>query len=313
MNQKTNNTPGIHQEFLPFTEEQVAKYFPNSKRQEQIKYFKNSLKNYEEWENTPNMPRKQYASKRQVEKDERFWTTRYFINLFETKQMPKEESQRKIAKRIESLLKKAFNTTMSPFESQQSWSELLKGDLRLVLECSFPAPLDYKNWLKNNVTTSHMIPYVHDWAKKDGKWRGDLEGATQVDAYIVNMDTGFNMVCEAKLTSDISNDTTYNMARNQIARNIDVMLEHNKYYENHGDELKKENRNTDLSVFLLVTPTFFKKNPLSRLYGYKMYDYKHHPQELGKDLKHRKGMSEKKWEGISKRIGWATWEDFEIK
>ena len=68
------------------------------------------------------------------------------------------------------------------------------------------------------------IPYILRAAK--GKKRS-LEGPTHVDAILVNIDNGFGILFEAKVLSDISYQITYDTTRNQIARNIDVMLEEN--------------------------------------------------------------------------------------
>ena len=90
--------------------------------------------------------------------------------------------------------------------------------------------------------------------------------------------------------------------RNQIARNIDVMLEKN---ENLCEPLNK--RDPEKTLFLLITPKLFKENPSSRLYGYKFNEYKTRPESLSDDLPHRKNYD---WQSISSRLGWLTWEDF---
>jgi hypothetical protein len=54
-----------------------------------------------------------------------------------------------------------------------------------------------------------------------------LEGATSVDALLLNEDTGLAVLFEAKVLSDTSSHTSYDAARNQLARNVDVMLEAN--------------------------------------------------------------------------------------
>ena len=95
------------------------------------------------------------------------------------------------------------------------------------------------------------------------------------------------------------------MFRNQIARNVDVMLE-----QNPGLGGGLSNRDPENSLFLLLTPRRFKKpwgRSESRLYAYKYYEYKRNPESLAEDLRHRKGAD---WERIANRIGWLTWEDF---
>jgi hypothetical protein len=70
--------------------------------------------------------------------------------------------------------------------------------------------------------------------------------------------------------------------RNQIARNIDVMLELNPDLCPPIKERKPER-----TLFLLLTPRLFKNNPSSRLYGSKFTDYKLNPSLLANDLPHR--------------------------
>lgn len=118
----------------------------------------------------------------------------------------------------------------------------------------------------------------------------------------MNPKNGFAVIIEAKVLSDISYEITYDTMRNQIARNIDVMLESNKEL---CDPLNK--RDPDKTLFLLVTPKLFKDNPSSRLYGYKFNKYKTNPKSLSADLPHRKNCD---WQNISSRLGWLTWEDF---
>ena len=118
----------------------------------------------------------------------------------------------------------------------------------------------------------------------------------------LNSKNGFAVIIEAKVLSDISYDITYDTMRNQIARNIDVMLEDNKKLCQPLDK-----RDPEKTLFLLVTPKLFKDNPSSRLYGYKFKEYKTKPESLSGDLPHRKNYD---WQNISSRLGWLTWEDF---
>jgi hypothetical protein len=90
--------------------------------------------------------------------------------------------------------------------------------------------------------------------------------------------------------------------RNQIARNIDVMLEDNS-------ELcfPLDKRDPSKTLFLLITPRAFKNKPSTRLYGYKFIEYQTDPASLGEDLPHRENYD---WKDISRRLGWLTWKDF---
>ena len=118
---------------------------------------------------------------------------------------------------------------------------------------------------------------------------------------MLNIKNGFNVFIEAKVLSDISYGVYYDSTRNQIARNLDVMLSK----DNSKNIFNK--RKTGKSLFLLLTPALFKTNPpRGRLYGYVFNDYKNNPELLKVDLPHREDID---FESISKRIGWITWED----
>jgi len=94
------------------------------------------------------------------------------------------------------------------------------------------------------------------------------------------------VVCfECKFTSDISTETKYHYARNQIARIIDIGI----------------SRYPNGFFFVLVTSSIFK-NSKSRVYSYKMREYQG-DMLLGSDL------SDKDLERISAKVGWLTWED----
>lgn len=110
-------------------------------------------------------------------------------------------------------------------------------NLRLYFEVDLPSPPSYKNNLcslykEENVQENQIIPFII--ASAHGK--KIIEGSTQVDAVIINPDNGFSVLIEAKVLSDISIGVTYDVVRNQIARNIDAMLESN---EKLCDPLKK--------------------------------------------------------------------------
>jgi len=151
--------------------------------------------------------------------------------------------------------------------------------LSLFFEANLPSPRSYKEWLSENIAKSQFIPYVLASAHN----KRNLEGATNVDAILLNPGNGFAVIVEAKVLSDISYQITYDVMRNQIARSIDVMLEKN---DTLCDPLDK--RNPEKALFLLITPKLFKDNPTGRLYGYKFNEYKNNPGSLARDLPHRK-------------------------
>ncbi|MDK1032158.1 MAG: hypothetical protein QGD94_09140, partial [Planctomycetia bacterium] len=101
--------------------------------------------------------------------------------------------------------------------------------------------------------------------------------------------------------SDISHDISFDIARNQIARNVDVMLDANPALPHPLCR-----RDPARTFFLLLTPRYFQQNPDSRHYGMLLPKYKNEPAALNRDLPHRKGVN---WPSVSERLGWLTFED----
>jgi len=180
-----------------------------------------------------------------------------------------------------------------------NWKELLVGKMDLIFEAPIPSTVLYgKKWLPENILKVHFIPYVLHASK--GKQR-TLEGPTYVDAVLTNTENGFSVFFESKVLSDISTGITYDSRRNQIARNVDVMLKKDVTLSpplNMRDPKK--------TLFCLITPRMFQKNP-SRLYWYKYHEYKKNHEALQVDLSHRTDID---FIDVVKRIGWLTWEDF---
>jgi hypothetical protein len=119
----------------------------------------------------------------------------------------------------------------------------------------------------------------------------------------LNVTNGFAWLIEAKVLSDVSCQISFDNFRNQIARNIDVMLDNTSLI---GSVLEK--RDPQKSLFSLLTPRCFKQYPSSRLYGWLMHEYKNDPYALERDLPHRKQTN---WAALQQRIGWITFEDFQ--
>ena len=84
------------------------------------------------------------------------------------------------------LFTKAYGPTL-PITGLSSWEDCLKGDLTSFFEANLPSPTTYKEWLRWNLELRHFIPYILRSA--DGKKK--LEGATDVDALIINPRNGF--------------------------------------------------------------------------------------------------------------------------
>jgi hypothetical protein len=289
----------FHPIYLPFTEAQLRSHFAEVRKNgncsdssaKHIRYYKNSLANYV---NCPQGKERKGTTLShirkpcQVEKDEKFWTVSCLMTVFHSNNRIKEFAQ---------LFKNAYGDK-PPIAGIKNWHDCLNGELHLFFETNLPSPVQYKKWLRKNLHKQQFIPYILD--SDNGK--KNLEGPTNVDAILLNENNGFSVIIEAKVLSDISCHITYDVLRNQIARNIDVMLDRNDALcppLNHRDPEK--------TLFLLLTPQLFKDNPQSRLYGYKMNEYMTKPDSLQFDLPHR---TECDWNKISKRLGWLTWEDF---
>ena len=286
----------MHPIYLPFTEQQLLSHFADvrqngksTKNAKHLKYYKDSIQKYNKYlANKPNRLGKSIKEMRkpcQIEKDERFWIATCMMTIFYSQSRRQE---------LTKLFRNAYGD-LPPVRGLNTWEECFGEDLHLFFEPNLPSPRSYKEWLLRNLTERQFIPYVLMAKKK-------LEGATNVDAILLNSKNGFAVIIEAKVLSDISYDITSDTMRNQIARNIDVMLEKN-------DELcfPLNKREPEKTLFLLITPKLFKDNPSSRLYGYKIKEYKTDPESLSDDLPHRENCDR---QNISSRLGWLTWEDF---
>jgi hypothetical protein len=120
--------------------------------------------------------------------------------------------------------------------------------------------------------------------------------------------TGVAVIFEAKVLSDISTHVTFDLARNQLARNIDVMLETNPAL---APPLNR--RRPERTFLVLLTPALTQPGPAgdaiskSRLYGWLMPAYQDPDSPLlQQHLPHRDRHA---LAGIANRLGWASWED----
>lgn len=298
--------------------ELLEKYF-RPQGNDHAAYYMKSYENYKKYKN--NGSKSKNKEERQWEKDERVWTAITLISLFEDRDTLKDN--------LKNILIKAYGPVppIKNIKNQKgdlvTWDDCLKEDinqdkkLELFLEANLPAPKLFKEHLSHNLYKTNFIPYIQDWGKETNPngttpYRRDLEGATNVDALIINTYNGFSIFIEAKVLADISTQVTYDMKRNQIARNLDVMLQN---FQDGSKESKLKNLcdeyrqiDSDASLFLLLTPQVFKNDWQSRLYGYKYWDYKSNPMNIKKDLSHRM-TSSIDWSNLSDRIGWTTWED----
>jgi hypothetical protein len=284
----------IDPEYLPFSDEELLPHFTGD-GEARVARFKQSAARYRRFlsENVERMGLSMRLSRLpcQVEKDETFWTATALKHLIDSPDC---------RIRLATLLSGAFGPT-PPFRQLASWEECLTGQLQLILEAALPSPRSYVQWLATNHRGQHFIPYVLHAARSTTA--RELEGSTHVDAIVVNIDNGFSLHVEAKVLSDISATVTFDVFRNQLVRNIDVML------EAYGKlELPFSRRDPALSLLALLTPRAFRDRPQSRLYGWLYGEYKKTPSAMGRDLPHR---LEQEWPAVAERLGWLSFEDIE--
>jgi hypothetical protein len=274
--------------YLPFTDEELRRHFLRG-ADEQLRHFTESACRYHEFLNENNLQVRQDQARGpcQIEKDERFWTATALMKVIGAPDPVHV---------LTSLLSQAFGPR-PPLVAFDDWQSCLTGELRLALEASLPSPPSYCGWLRENGSGCHFIPYVERARRRNIEV--NLEGATSADAVIVNVDSGFALLIEAKVLSDVSTTISFDAFRNQIARNVDVMLE-------DGQEPKwLARRKADRSLFALLTPRCFQARPHSRLYGFLYEEYKRDPLALARDLPHR----DVNWPALPRRLGWITFED----
>jgi hypothetical protein len=186
------------------------------------------------------------------------------------------------------------------------WADALPGPLDLFFEVHLPSPRGYRQWLRQHLDQRCPIPYLREKAAAAGT---KLEGATHADAMLLARGTGVAVIFEAKVLSDVSTQVTFDIARNQLARTIDVMLEPPPA----GQRPPLGARNPELTYLVLVTPALMQARAdedaigLSRLYGWLMPAYQDHGNPLlRRHLPHR---DEHQLAAAAGRLGWASWED----
>jgi hypothetical protein len=297
----------LHHTYLPFTADQLRKHFApvhspgDSDRH--LSYYKASVeeaRKYDELIRRGDKPiRAQTRLGRQMEKDERFWLAAALMSLYYA---DGGSSREKLFAR---LLERAGLRPPSGFPR---WEDALAGDLDLFFEVNLPSPARYRAWLRDHLGERTPIPYLKEQAKAPG---ARLEGATKADAMLLAPKTGVAVIFEAKVLSDISTHVTFDLARNQLARNIDVMLEENPALAKPLDTRKPER-----TFLVLLTPALTQPARAgdaiskSRLYGWLMPAYQDPGSSLLRHhLPHRDGSE---LADASQRLGWASWEDCHI-
>jgi len=295
----------IHSEYLPFTSEQLSQHFATiistdsgyspEGRSRHLAYFLASAKAGRDFDatafvGTATDRAKAIKRARQVEKDERFWVVTGLMSLFHA---PDRVGV------LSSLLTRCFGET-PPFDGFGCWADALgdSADLRLFFEVHLPSPPAYRAYLAQHLDERVLIPYVRESATRAGD---RLEGATKVDAMLLAPATGVAVLFEAKVLSDVSGGVEFDVLRNQMARNIDVMLD-----KNHRLAAPLPDRDPDRTCFALLTPEIFRTHHESKLYGWLLNLYREQPDRLQAALPHRHGLDA---QAVAKRLGWLTWED----
>ena len=283
--------------YLPFTREQLRQHFTGS-ADRNLSAFEKSAARYraflQKHPDLTNIALKEARTPRQIEKDETFWTAACLKALYEHPQFKLQ---------LTSLLCQLYGAT-PPLDGLATWNDCLTGDLHLYFEARLPSPQTYVTWLSAHLPERQLIPYIRDAAARNSG--RPLEGPSHVDALFVNPLNGFGLLIEAKVLSDIDIIVSFDNQRNQLARNIDLMLE--RYTDGSVGPVIAQRR-PERSLLALLTPEVFARNPRTRLYGWLLRDYQENPEALARDLPHR---SEVEWSGVSKRLGWLTFEMVEL-
>ena len=289
----------INATYLPFTVDQLRAHFaPVGGRaadpDRYVKYYLKSVARFDAYtkQKPAGKPAEIARVKRwalQMQKDERFWIAAALMKIFHA---PERDAL------LVKLLTRALGD-VPPFKGCATWAEALGADLRLYFEVNLPSPPAYKKWLSEHLPQRSLIPHTLERALAGGIT--SLEGTTKADAMLIAPDTGFAVVFEAKVLSDASSHILHDGTRNQIARNLDVLMDENPQLL--GGLAERDPRR---SCFVMVTPELFREEPESRLYGWLMNGYREDTRLLKKHLPHRDIHDLNQ---VSRRLGWLTWED----
>ena len=217
----------LHHRYLPFTADQLGEHFArvhgpgdgDGDRDRHLGYYQASVeeaRKYDELIRSGGKPtRAQTRLGRQMEKDERFWLATALMSLYHA------DGGSGRGELFARLLERAGLRRPPGFPR---WEDALAGALDLFFEVNLPSPARYRAWLRDHLGERAPIPYLKKQAEAPG---ARLEGATKADAMLLAPSTGVAVIFEAKVLSDISTHVTFDLARNQLARSIDVMLEGN--------------------------------------------------------------------------------------
>ncbi len=293
----------LHSTYLPFTADQLKAHFApvhgDGELDRHLRYYLASVKQAKMHADllargikpTPAQTR----LGRQMEKDERFWLATALMSLYY------KDGDAARGQLFGLLLEQGGLRPPAPFAR---WADALSGPLELYFEVNLPSPPSYHVWLRDHLDERVPIPYLREQAEAAGS---RLEGATKADAMLLAPGTGVAIIFEAKVLSDISTHVTFDLARNQLARIIDVMLEANPKLQ---DPLRR--REPERTFLMLLTPALLQhatagNTASSRLYGWLMPAYQDPASSLlHQHLPHR---DRHELAEVTKRLGWASWEE----
>lgn len=219
-----------------------------------------------------------------MEKDERFWVAATLMQMFHA------PSRVDVFARV---LRRCLGDT--PPDSLPSWEAALGQEQFLYFEANLPSPAGYSGELGQDLDGHVLVPYLREAAELNIQRGKKLEGATKVDALLIAPETGFAVLFEAKVVSDISTGVQFDILRNQIARTIDVTLEQNTRLQP-----PLSGRRPGRTCYVLITPDIFRKNRESRLYGWLLPAYQQDPALLQRHLPHRQPAG---LESVPQRLG----------
>ena len=136
---------------------------------------------------------------------------------------------------------------------------------KIQFERTLPSPPSYLNHVQSTVA-NHPVRYV----RLEAEGKETLEGDTHVDIAFEN--SRLLILGEVKFMSDIQWGVTYDPNRNQLARLIDTGL--------------RAARDKKLAIILFTPDSIYHAK--SRLYYYKLKEYRESIENLRADLPHRK-------------------------
>jgi hypothetical protein len=270
----------LHPVFLPYSEDDLLNHFIKTEVPDE-----DPSRHLAKWKHRiAEAPSKDPSY---LHRDETLWTAGALLAIH------RGQSPAVLWRRVMSLL---FGP-IPPTAERLEWKDLVADELELFFEVGLPSPISYRTWLSHHLHDRHALKTQRIVAASRGTL---LEGRTHLDALLLCSKTGFAVHFEAKVLSDVDTKTTHDTLRNQLARNVDCMV------NDSTDHPALQNRHPDRSFLVLLTPEIFRRNWRSRLYGHLIRDYATDPAALQRDLPHLDGFT---CAAVSRRLAWLTFED----